>query len=388
MVVELSPAGQAYNYINYYQYGIGAAQGWGRAAHRSLGEDPNAQNPLRSGGSLDAGEQPSRATSTRFELALIDRQTKNLVSEQFGSTEVQAGCESPRRYCKRPTPDPQEDWPTVSLPTLLFAALLAASAPESVLKGAIDDFEFGEHGAAAEKLQSILKPNVLKSKENVIVARQYLGACYYLLSKKDQSRTQFSMLLALDPTHRLDPAVFSPALVKLFQQVRAETGLALAEPPPKKPEPKTLKVEPTPPPPIELVVPAPALAHNAALSLIPFGGGQFANNHPIRGGLFAAAEVGLLATALATFVQFESLKIEFVDGNTGKVTDVRFDPRDVDRANRLQSIYLATFWTGIVVMAAGVVEALISYPGDDLATSSAAHPAQGAALNQPFVFSF
>lgn len=277
----------------------------------------------------------------------------------------------------------------MSVSTLIFATLLAAAptAPESVLKGAIDDFEFGEHGAAAQKLQSILKPNVLKSKENVIVARQYLGACYYLLAKKDQSRTQFSMLLALDPTHRLDPAVFSPALVQLFEQVRAETGLALQEPaPPPKVVPKTIK---PPPAPLALVAPAPPApepGHNAALSLIPFGGGQFANDHALRGGLFAAAEVGLLTTALITFVQFESLKIEFVDGNTGQVTEVRFDPRDVDRANQLQSIYLATFWTGMVVMAAGIVEALVSYPGDDVSTPNLS--AQGAALKQPFVFSF
>ncbi len=291
---------------------------------------------------------------------------------------------------------------TVSVPTLAIAALLlsASPLPESVLKTAIEDFEFGEHGAAAAKLSEILKPGVMESKENVIVARQYLGACYHLLGKTDQARTQFSMLLALDASHRLDPAVFSPALVKLFEKVRAETGLALKEPPrasPPPPPPAQVMPRPAPPqsplPKVVQPAPPPHEPHSAALSLIPFGAGQFANKHPVRGALFAAAEVGLLTTAIVTFAKFESLKVERIDGVTGDRIDVRFLPKDVDTANRLQSIYLATFWTGMAVMAAGIVEALISYPGDDVAQAESLGEASttqlgGAAAGAPFVFSF
>lgn len=276
------------------------------------------------------------------------------------------------------------------LSTLIIVTLvMAAPAPEAVLQSAIEDFEFGEHGAAADKLSAILEPGVMESKENVIVARQYLGACYHLLGKKDQARTQFSMLLALDASHRLDPAVFSPALVKLFEKVRAETGLALKEPPPPPPPPQEQVNVPPPPPSVPKVVmpvPDPYEPHSPALSLIPFGAGQFANQHPVRGALFAAAEVGLLATAIITFAKFESLKVERIDGLTGERIDVRFLPKDVDTANQLQSVYLATFWTGIAVMAAGIVEALISYPGDDVASSEVS--VSGPSLGRPFVLSF
>ena len=105
--------------------------------------------------------------------------------------------------------------------------------------------------------------------------------------------------------------------------------------------------------------------HSPAISLVPFGVGQFANEHPVRGALFAVGEVGLLATALTTFLMFESLKIKRVDANTGEVLSVEFLPADADKARDLQTAYLVTFWTGVVVMAAGIVEALISYPGDD-----------------------
>src|SRR2546429_426141 len=97
---------------------------------------------------------------------------------------------------------------------LLFFAASPSDSPEAVLKSAIEDFEFGEHAQAAEKLRKVTEPPRLKSKEDLIVARQYLGACYHLMDDKDRAKAQFSMLLALDPKHKLDPEVFSPALVE------------------------------------------------------------------------------------------------------------------------------------------------------------------------------
>lgn len=279
-----------------------------------------------------------------------------------------------------------------SLTAVVWLAL-AAAAPggvEAKLEAAIEDFEFGEHAAAADKLRGLLEPIQLEAKENVIVARQYLGACYHLLGRTSEARTQFSMLLTLDPTHRLDPAVFSPALVKLFERVRAETGLNLRDPAPPPPSPPPppppVAIGPPPPPPTVTTVPAPE-PHSAAWSLVPFGVGQYKNRHPIKGTAFLVAEIGLFAAAAGTFAAFEGLKIEEVDGNTGEVLRVFFAEEDVDRANRLQTAYLATFWLGVATMAAGIVEALIAYPGDatgDAAADSAAPGARAA----PFVFHF
>ena len=269
---------------------------------------------------------------------------------------------------------------------ILTLLALSAPAPEAVLKGAIEDFAAGEHAQAADKLRTVLEPIALESRENVIVARQYLGACFYLLGDKQKARTQFSMLLALDPQHRLDPAVFSPALVKLFEQVRAETGLALKDPAPPPP-PATGPPPPPPPPKVVTTPPPPAYEpHSAALSLVPFGVGQFYNRHPVRGALFATAEVGRLATAAVAFAMFESLKVEEVNP-AGEVLQVYFRPEDVDRANTLQNVYLGAFWAGIVVVAAGIVEALISYPGADVGPTVSAGPA-GAAPSAPFVLHF
>ncbi|MCK6544338.1 hypothetical protein L6R52_00565 [Myxococcota bacterium] len=267
--------------------------------------------------------------------------------------------------------------------TILILALLATSAPtstpEATFKSAIEDFEFGEHASAAAKLRTILEPPKLSSKEDLIVARQYLGACYHLLDEKEKAKAQFSLLLALDPKHKLDPEVFSPAVVAFFEQVRDEAGFSLegessgrsaGELPPKKKRlaegdartpgdgagDVTKKGEPK----LDVVRPAPH-APPAALALIPFGVGQFANRHPVKGALFAAGEVGLFTTAALTYVMFEGLKRP----------DGLFEEADQSRAESLQTVYLTTFWAGIGLTAIGIVEALISYPGDNVAPASA-----------------
>lgn len=247
---------------------------------------------------------------------------------------------------------------------LLTLSAAPADSPEAIFKSAIEDFEFGEHEESAVKLKSILEPPKLSSKEDLIVARQYLGACHFLLGDRTKAKSQFSLLLALDPRHKLDPEVFSPALVDFFEGVRNEAGLgdpergeAPREPREKKdPSAESVKLEAPP----KL---AKKEAPPAALALIPFGVGQFSNRHHVRGAIFATAEVGLFATALTTFLMLDGLKL---DNAACPASGLCVAPEDTGRANTLQTVALATFWSGVGVAAIGVVEALISYPGDAL----------------------
>ncbi len=261
----------------------------------------------------------------------------------------------------------------------------SASAPsaEAILKSAIEDFEFGEHAQAVEKLRKVTEPPQLKSKEDLIVARQYLGACYHLMDDKVKAKAQFSMLLALDPKHKLDPEVFSPALVEFFEQVRTETGLALqkqeegppkppAEPPDNKKIEARTEIEPKP------VAQNPPLA----LAFVPFGIGQFNNRQPVRGAIFLGAEVGLFATAVTTYLLFNGLKVPDDQRPPSCNPDSACfkNQDDANLASTYQTIYLVTFWTGIAVTAIGIVEALVSYPGDaPLDSTSAVHITPGKA---------
>jgi hypothetical protein len=245
----------------------------------------------------------------------------------------------------------------------LALALPAADSPEEIFKTAIEDFEFGEHAAAVSKLRSILEPIRLANPEDVIVARQYLGACYHLLDDLDGAKKEFSLLLALDPDHRLDPEVFSPAVVQFFEKVRADAGLSMKKeevvPPPPPPPP--------PPPVIETEVQTGR--YPAALGLIPFGVGQFFNHHPVRGSIFAVLEVGLLASCGVMFGLYSSNRSAAIrDGIAMETSDgLMFDPgfeEDARELRRFQTAAYVTLWTGVAAVVAGVIEALISYPGD------------------------
>ncbi len=243
---------------------------------------------------------------------------------------------------------------------LLIAGLVATAAPanvEATLKSAIEDFEFGEHATAEKKLFGLLNPIQLPSAEDVILARQYLGACYFLLDQRPKAESEFSKILVLDPEHKLDPQVFSPALVQFFEEVRVRTGVAMKKAPEdeKKPPPLTdatkpkihsdLNLSPPPKPPL-------------GLAFVPFGVGQFNNRQALKGALFLTVEGGLFATAVGSFVSFNGLGTTLPDGS------FQVSPADKETAATLQSVYLATFYAGLGVLAIGVIEALISYPGD------------------------
>jgi tetratricopeptide (TPR) repeat protein len=268
----------------------------------------------------------------------------------------------------------------VSSATLALALLVGAPSVTGTLEAAIEDFEFGEHAAAAKKLEGVLDPLRLESAEDVILARQYLGACYFLLERRPLAEAEFAKILALDPEHKLDPEVFSPALVQYFEEVRVRTGLALrprrappteTEPGPGRGPPPTATPGPEDPPVRTLPVPLPPDNGPLALRFVPFGVGQFANRHSIRGALFATAEVGLFATAGATWAMFQGLKVGDQGGRA-----VFADQDDANRASTLQSIYLTTFYAGLAVVAIGIVEAVLSHPGTlDLGVPARVAPA-------------
>jgi len=253
-----------------------------------------------------------------------------------------------------------------ALPILYLAlALPSADSPEDIFKTAIEEFEFGEHAAAATKLRSILEPIRLANPEDVIVARQYLGACYHLLGDLDGAKKEFSLLLALDPDHRLDPEVFSPAVVQFYEKVRSDAGLAMRKKDEEAPPPPP--VPPPPPPIVETEVMTGR--YPAALGLIPFGVGQFFNYHPIRGSIFAVVEVGLLASCGVLFGLYGSNRSAAIrDGHAIETSDgLMFSPGFEDEASQLsrfQTAAYVTLWTGLAAVVAGVIEALISYPGD------------------------
>jgi hypothetical protein len=196
------------------------------------------------------------------------------------------------------------------------------------------------------------------------------------------------MLLALDPKHRLDPEVFSPALVEFFEKVRTEAGLHEEK---KDDAAKDTHAASDPPGPdggagpgqkAEIEIKPVHANPPLALAFVPLGIGQFNNHQPVRGALFAAAELGLFATSLTTFLMFNGLKLPDDQRPPSCSPDSACfkNQDDANTASTLQTIQLVTFWTGIAVTAIGIIEALVSYPGEmPLDAQSAVHTGPGKA---------
>lgn len=249
--------------------------------------------------------------------------------------------------------------PTIGLATLapmlspaFVLGLMVAAAPEATLERAVEAYEFGEHAEVVRLLEGLLDPLQLQARADVVRARAYLGAGLVLLGRDTEARTCFSLLLALAPHHELDPATFAPKVVRTFEAVRRASGLAAlgARPPPPPP-----KDAPPLPPPSTATLPAAAKPEpSIAVAFVPFGVPQFVQGHPVRGTLFAVTEVGLFVAAALSFTAFEGLK----------QSDGTFALEDVDNAETLQAAYLTTFWSGVGVAALGIVDALLSHPGE------------------------
>lgn len=90
-----------------------------------------------------------------------------------------------------------------------------------------------------------------------------------------------------------------------------------------------------------------------AYAFLPFGIGQFANEDPLKGALFLLSETLAFGVSAATLAAFEANKLDgsFLGGG-------RF--RDPDTARSLQTAYLISFWGGVALAGAGVLEALVS----------------------------
>lgn len=173
------------------------------------------------------------------------------------------------------------------------------------------------------------------------------------------AEAEFRGILALDQGHRLDPGIFSPAVVQFYQEVRTRTGMAFvkqADDPPKRPEKRT---EPRAAPPPAVVRTATDDRAPLALAFIPFGVGQFANGDAALGITFVVAEVGLLGSTAVFFALFRGVADRHGTEVGGTLT---FDDQEhADEAGLYQSLYLATFYSGIGVVAIGVVQAIIAH---------------------------
>ncbi len=177
-----------------------------------------------------------------------------------------------------------------------------AQTPEERFREAENTFRFQDYAAAEAILNSLLHPEVLlKDPDQVLKAREYLGACYYWLGNEKRMEEEFIALLILAPNHRLDPFYYPADLIERLDRLRgrlAELRVIGLE---GKEERKDKKPD--------CVVPKETVVRRSRwVSFLPFGVGQFQNGDTVKGALFLTGEVLALGTNIGSYVAAERLR--------------------------------------------------------------------------------
>ncbi|MBX5481243.1 MAG: hypothetical protein IRZ16_05245 [Myxococcaceae bacterium] len=235
----------------------------------------------------------------------------------------------------------------LALLALLVSTLSFAAADDRVDRG-IELYDRGEHALARDALVTVVEAPTLSTADR-IRARSYLAAAYYALGDVASAKAQLLVLAREQPSYQLDSGVFSRELVALADEARAEVARE-----PRPPEPATPKPIPrTAPPAVAAHAPPTPPKPPLGLMLIPFGVGQYALDQNVKGTLFLGTEVVSFGVSGVALAMFESNKVtgRFLQGGAF---------RDPQQAQTLQTIYLVAGWTGVALMAAGVIDALVS----------------------------
>jgi hypothetical protein len=240
------------------------------------------------------------------------------------------------------------------LPLVFAAPGVSADSPRDELREARNLFIYQDYLRATEQLRALLYPVVrLSAQEDVLAAREFLGASLWYLGKRDEATEQFTLMLVLEPTHSLDPFQHVPEMVEFVDALReklvAEGAIAPKDPalPPTETPPKTLRVRK------ETVHHQPFVT-----AFVPFGVGQYTNGDTGLGTVFLVSEVVTLSAAIASYFL---------------ILDTRVD--DPERARQFTTAFWVSQGAFLGLVAGGIVEAVVSYRGTVTETEELELPA-------------
>lgn len=152
----------------------------------------------------------------------------------------------------------------------MLGAQVSEDSLDQMLMRAKTYYNRGDYEYAIVELENALQ--YLKQLEQVdqVEAYKYLAFSYVAFGEQNKAKEQFRKVLMLDPEHELDPATVSPKIIKVFEEVKSEMKVAVAEEP----------VVTEPPEPEQ--VPAPASSSGFPYCCIP-GWGQMRRGQNSKG---------------------------------------------------------------------------------------------------------
>jgi tetratricopeptide (TPR) repeat protein len=202
------------------------------------------------------------------------------------------------------------------------------------------------------------------SRPLVLESRKYLGAALLFMKHSDEAEQQFELLLQADPSYVLDPLTFPEEVNRRFDAVRRRLEHARAEAARAQAAAasnqqaarddvvvkRREKVERL----IELAsVERVERQRSRWVAMMPFGIGQFQNQHESLGLVLAVSEGVLLGAAVTSYFLHESLRDD--DPDDALLDDAKLAEAGFRYGNRISLGLFA------VVAIAGIVDAQLRF---------------------------
>lgn len=188
---------------------------------------------------------------------------------------------------------------------MIFLAIMTAWLSGAPADGFATARKLFDRGRYNEAMAMFVELEKTATPEKQLEAQKLHAFCLFMTDKKDEAKRVWLDLLSKKPDYKLNGNVDSPLFVDYFGRLRPEPRPDAKPEPPQEPArehtvvPDAPKVDSTAAP-ATVIVPTPKpRGCGIGLCLIPFGGGQFANNQPAKGALLLVLESGLLATNIA-----------------------------------------------------------------------------------------
>jgi len=170
------------------------------------------------------------------------------------------------------------------------------------LERATAAYEYGDYGAARKLAAQALKHEL--SPKGTKDALVILGLSHYILKEYNAATEAFTRLLFADPYYKLDPFYAPPQIIDFYENLRSQLEPKL-RPIKEKMAADGAKNSDNQPP--INAVEVKYVQNSKALNLLPFGVGQFQNEHYGKGYALLVGEIFLIAVNVGAYLTVKAL---------------------------------------------------------------------------------
>jgi hypothetical protein len=225
-------------------------------------------------------------------------------------------------------------------------------------------YEAGEYQAATTRFEA-LKASQPKNKGLVEELHKLLAVSYLFLGNQTEAEKNFIEILSNDPEFTLDPLVFPIDVIDFFSEVkrrhaerldalsaaRAAEDIARQKEAAQKSRLELEKLK------RNVYLGREVRRRSLLVAFLPFGAGQFQNDHRVKGALFLSGELLLTAASVTTFVLHERLRRVAADPIESSSDLARYDR--LETGTRIANTACVTALSALAI--AGIIDSLFYF---------------------------